>query len=81
MKRIGNLFPQLLDINLINFADTCARKGKHNEPRIKVQNAKRQLEYRMNYYGGSSRQYYKQKLEQLNYRPCYRYQELANRIR
>ena len=46
-----------------------------------VQNAKRQLEYRMNYYGGSSRQYYKQKLEQLNYRPCYRYQELANRIR
>ena len=30
MKRIGNLFPQLLDINLINFADTCARKGKHN---------------------------------------------------
>ena len=30
MKRIGNLFPQLLDINLINFADACARKGKHN---------------------------------------------------
>ena len=30
MKRIGNLFPQLLDIKLINFADTCARKGKHN---------------------------------------------------
>ena len=30
MKRIGNLFPQLLDINLINFADTYARKGKHN---------------------------------------------------
>ena len=48
-----------------------------------LQSMRRQLEYRMNspYTSSYDKRYYQQKLSSMNYKPCYRYQELANKIR